>query len=118
MSRPQSTSKKAIVISIFGLLLIGLAVTSICSIMVLSSDNNARFDCYVWGFNNAVCRYDQTLENYPGYSRCREHLIPVTLCQEFPETEKGVSDAIRFIKGELVEIPPYRRDYRTFHLNY
>ena len=118
MNYSKSVSKNAVLKSIFGIILIGLSVTLICWIMVLSSDNRARYDCYVWGFNNAVCRYDQTVENYHGYSRCREHLIPVTLCLEFSETEKGVSDAIRFIKGESVEIPQYRRDYRTFHLNY
>jgi len=111
-------NKKIALKGIFGILLIGLSVTSICWLMVLSSENSAQYDCYVWGFNNTVCRYDQIVEKYPGYSRCPEHLVPVLLCEEFPETEKGISDALRFIKGETIESPTSNRNYRTFHLNY
>ena len=118
MNDSESVSKRVAFKSIFGFLLIGLTVTSICWLMIYSSENRAQYDCYVWGFHNAVCRYDKTIENYTGYSRCPEHIVPVTLCEEFPETEIGVSDAMRFIKGDLVEFPTYRRDYRTFHLNY
>jgi hypothetical protein len=118
MNDSKSVLQRVAFKSIFGFLLIGLAVTSICCLMIYSSENRAQYDCYVWGFNNAVCRYDKVVEKYPGYSRCPEHLVPVTLCEEFPETERGVLDAMRFIKGDLVDFPTYRRDYRTFHLNY
>lgn len=118
MKYPSAIRNAATPKSIIGILLIGLSVTSICLLMVYSSENRAQYDCYVWGFHNAVCSYDQTIENYAGYSRCPEHLIPVTLCEEFPETERGARDAMFFIKGELDESPTYRRDYRTFHLNY
>ena len=118
MNYPESNIKKTTLKNIIGILLIGFSATSICWLMVFSSENRAQYDCYVWGFNNAVCCHGQTVKNYTGYSRCPEHLVPVTLCEEFPETERGVSDAMLFIKGELVEIPTYRRDYRTFHLNY
>ena len=118
MNYPDSNCKNTTLKSIIGTLLIGISVTSICLLMVYSSENRAQYDCYVWGFNNAVCRHDQTVKNYNGYSRCPEHLVAVELCEDSPATERGVSDAMQFIKGELVEIPTYRRDYRTFHLNY
>ena len=118
MNHPESNFRKATLKSTIGILLIGFSAASICWLMVISSENRAQYDCYVWGFNNAVCRHGQTVTNYTGYGRCPEHLVPVTLCEEFPETKKGVSNAMLFIKGELVEIPTSRRDYRTFHLNY
>lgn len=99
-------------------MLISLIVSLICWLLVLSAKNTARYDCYVWGFNNAVCRYGQAVANYPGHKRCPNHLKPVSLCEEFPETERGISDALPFIRGESIETPPSNRDYRTFHVNW
>ena len=118
MIYPHSAFIKVCFKSFLGIFLIGFSVTMVCWIMVSSSESNARYDCYVWGFNHAVCSCSKTLKNYSGYSRCKEHLIPVSLCESFSETEKGLSDALRFIEGESVEVPPSNRNYRTFHLNY
>ena len=85
---------------------------------VKRSSYTAQYDCYVWGFNHAVCRYGEIVANYPGYGRCPDHLKPVSLCEEFPDTERGMSDALRFIKGEAIEPPSSNRDYRTFHVNW
>ncbi len=118
MNYPQPTPKKSALKSIFGILLIVFSVTSICWSLVLIAKNTAQYDCYVWGFNHAVCRYGQAVANYPGYDRCPNHLKPISLCEGFPETKRGMSDALRFIKGESVESPPANRDYRTFHVNW
>lgn len=118
MNYSQSTSKNAALKSIFGILLIGFIVTTICWLLVLSAHNTAQYDCYVWGFNHAVCRNGEIVANYPGYGRCPEHLKPVSLYEEFRDTERGMSDALRFIKGEAIEPPSSNRDYRTFHVNW
>ena len=115
---PNRYLKNSAFNGIVGIILISLIVTSICWLLIVSAKNMARYDCYVWGFNNAICRYGQFLSKYSGYGRCPNHLKPVELCEEFPETEKGVSDARRFIRGDPIDTPPSNRDYRTFHVNW
>jgi hypothetical protein len=101
---------------IVGILLICLSMTGIGGYIISRSEKLARYDCYVWGFNHALCKYDQTFENSQRSERCVQHLKPVSECEEFPETEKGKSDALRFMSGESIEVPPGNRDYRTFHV--
>gem|GEM_PF-4153415 len=118
MNHFQSLSKKAHHKRIFGVLLIGFSFTSVLWFLDMMGDNAARYDCYVWGFHHAVCRSGQTVENYSGESRCIEHIKPVPICNDFPETQWGMSDAMRLINGEPVESPPSNLDYRTFHVNF
>jgi hypothetical protein len=115
---PQSTSPKAYLKGVSGILIIGFSVTSICGLLFILNENTAQYDCYVWGFNHMVCRYGQTLEISSGNSRPVKHLTPVAQCEGLAETEKGMSDALRFISGEPVKPPPSDRDYRTFDLQY
>lgn len=104
--------------SCLGLLLVSLAVMGICSLSVFISEDTARYDCYVWGFNNAKCRFDRSEEGAPGKSRCIEHIKPVPNCEGLPETAKGMSEAMRVISGQADASLPYDRDYRSFHVQY
>ncbi len=101
---------------IVGILLICLAMTGIGGYFISRGESLARYDCYVWGFNHALCQQGQTFGSLQRSERCVPHLKPVFECEEFPETEKGKSDALRFMNGESIDLPPSDRDYRTFHV--
>ena len=103
--------------SVAGILLVGLVVTALGGYLTQRSETLARYDCYVWGFNHAMCRdAPGIIEAYRRFERCPAHLKPVFECADFPETEKGMADARRYISGEPIPLPPGDRDYRTFHV--
>lgn len=110
------TPVKGALKSIAGIVCIGSLLIAIGWFVVSRSEKLARYDCYVWEFNHALCRNSPALEKSQRYDRCTQHLKPVPACQKYPETERGISDALRYIKGESVELPPGNRDYRTFHV--
>jgi len=100
-----------------GILLIGLVLAALGGYINYRSETLARYDCYVWGFNHALCRDAQgIIEVYQRFERCPAHLKPVFECNDFPETEKGIADARRYISGNSIPLPPGDRDYRTFHV--
>ena len=116
MNLPQ-TSKKSIFKGICGLLLIGLVMTVFGGYFIYRGEKLRRYDCYVWGFNHALCVSGQTLvKGSQRAERCTAHVKPVFECEDCPETQLGIADAHRYIKGESIELPPGDRDYRTFHV--
>lgn len=101
-----------------GLMLVAFSVTGICMLSVFISEDTAQYDCYVWGFNNAKCRYDRAGESAPVNPRCVEHLKPVPDCEGLPETIKGMAEAMQVISSHSEVSLPDDRDYRSFHVQY
>lgn len=113
---PQTT-KASLFRGVWGLLLIGLLLAALGGYLIYRAENLRQYDCYVWGFNHALCVSGQMIEKGSQRDeRCTAHVKPVFQCEEFPETQLGMADAYRYIKGEPVELPPGDRDYRTFHV--
>lgn len=100
-----------------GIALVGLVLAVLGGYFIQRGETLRRYDCYVWGFNHALCR------DAPGlikadrrFERCPAHLKSVPECSDLSETESGRADARRYIRGEPVALPPGDRDYRTFHV--
>ncbi len=103
--------------SIAGLVLIALALTALGGYFKYRAETLRRYDCYVWGFNHALCQdAPGIIVAYQRFERCPAHLKPVLECTDFPETENGMADARRYINGDPIPLPPGDRDYRTFHV--
>lgn len=101
---------------ILGVLLILAFVTSLSYVLMNITEKTARYDCYVWAFKHAECRFAQAGSSLADGGFCKEHLKPVERCVGLSETDSGIADAQRFMNGEQVEYPP-DRDYRTFDVH-
>ena len=101
---------------IVGVLCILAAVTWLSYVLIQINEKTARYDCYVWGFKHAECRYALAGKNPDDGGFCNEHLKSVERCEGFSETDRGFADALRFLNGEPIEYLP-DRDYRTFDLH-
>jgi len=109
--------KKIVFRSVTGITLVGLALAALGVYFTYRGEQLRKYDCYVWGFNHALCVSGQTIaKGSQRDERCPAHVKPVFECEDFPETQLGMADAHRYIKGESIELPPGDRDYRTFHV--
>ena len=101
---------------ILGVLLILAIVTFISYVLMIILEKTARYDCYVWAFKHAECRFAQAGASIDDGGFCKEHLKPVEQCVGLSVTDSGIADARRFMNGEQIEYPP-DRDYRTFDVH-
>ena len=82
--------------SVAGIVLVGLVVTALGGYLTQRSETLARYDCYVWGFNHAMCRDASGIIDY----HCRPHcglnmvgqieIVPTAGCPEDITPPAGV----------------------------